>query len=255
MKTLARISSKWWFFIMLFLLQFLLVPYASVNFDWQHLNDIIYTTLGNAFQTKLGDSTIYFQTLSLLLLVALFIFRNRMRFVFNLYVTLSYALTAIIQNLAVTEKYGLSIVTVNVIMFLFVAYVWLQETLHPENDYSFANFKWKYSWMIILSLFAYLCPLATDGFNFNPLHFFHKNSATAFCLITPLFLTIMTLNIPRINIVTYRITAIIGTIIGFYNMFAFFNPYTVNLGILHIPLLTVSLYAWILSYRIKKDVS
>ncbi len=78
------------------------------------------------------------------------------------------------------------------------------------------------------------------------------NSVTAFCLTTPLFLTILTLNIPHINIVTYRITAIIGFIIGLYNMMSFMNPYTINLGILHISLLVISLYACILSYKIDK---
>lgn len=72
----------------------------------------------------------------------------------------------------------------------------------------------------------------------------------AFCLTTPLFLTILTLNLPKVNIVTYRITAIIGVIIGLYNMMNFFNPHTVWLGVVHVPLLTISLYSAILSYRV-----
>ena len=113
------------------------------------------------------------------------------------------------------------------------------------------NLRWKYAWMIVLALFAYLCPFTSQGaFDWNPLHFFYKNSVTAFCLTTPAFLTILTLNIPKINIVTYRITAIIGTIMGIYNMFNFLNPHTVYVGIMHIPLLTISLYCTILSYRL-----
>ena len=169
---------------------------------------------------------------------------------FNGYVALSYLAFAFIQNMAVTERYGFSVVTVNLVMFLFVAYVWIRETLNPKNTFDFSNLRWKYAWMIAFALFAYFCPFTSQGaFDWNPLHFFYKNSVTAFCLTTPAFLTILTLNIPKINIVTYRITAIIGTVMGIYNMFNFLNPHTVYVGIMHIPLLTISLYCTILSYR------
>ena len=137
-------------------------------------------------------------------------------------------------------------------MFLFVAYVWIRELFNPENNYDFSNFHWKYSWMIIFALFAYLCPFTSHGeMDWNLLHFFTRNTATAFCLTTPLFLTILTLNLPKVNIVTYRITAIIGVIIGLYNMMNFLNPHTVFLGVVHVPLLTISLYCTILSYRMR----
>ncbi|MDR2920893.1 MAG: hypothetical protein LBV72_16225 [Tannerella sp.] len=253
MKNITYISKKWWFFLVLLVTQSVLLPFASRNFDMGNINDIIYTTLGNAFQTQIGTYNVYFQTLSLLMLILLVVFRNKMKLVFTIYVAVSYIAFAFIQNIAITEKYGLSIVTVNLVMFLFVAYVWIREIFQAKNDYSFSNFRWKYSWMIILSLFAYLCPIsANGGFDFNPVRFFYMNSATAFCLTTPLFLTILTLNIPNINIVTYRITAIIGVIIGLYNMMSFFNPDTINLGVLHIPLLVISLYSCILSYKIDK---
>ena len=254
MKKLEYVSRKWWFFLILFISQSLLMPFASRNFQMDNINGIISTTLQNAFHMRIADYNIYFQTLSLLMFVLLIVFKNKIKLAFNIYVAVSYVAFAFIQNIAVTEKYGLSIVTVNVAMFLFVAYVWISEVFQSKNDYSFSNFKWKYSWMILLSLFAYLCPFSPHGFDFNPLHFFVRNSATAFCLTTPLFLTIMTLNMPKINIVTYRITAIIGVIIGLYNMLSFLNPHTVFLGILHIPLLTISLYCAILSYKIKRHI-
>jgi hypothetical protein len=256
MKNLAYISKKWWFFLILLIAQFVLLPYTSRNFDMGNINDIISTTLTNSFQLQIGEYNIYFQVLSLLMLVLLIAFRNKMKLVFTIYVAVSYIAFAFIQNIAVTEKYGLSIITVNLVMFLFVAYAWIRELFHAKNDYSFSNVKWKYSWMILLSLFAYLCPIsANGGFDFNPVRFFYMNSATAFCLTTPLFLTILTLNIPQINIATYRITAIIGFIIGLYNMLSFLNPHTINIGILHIPLLVTSLYCFIVSYKVDKGNS
>lgn len=254
MKNLNYISKKWWFFFILLVAQFLLMPFTAKNFQMNDINNIISTTLQHAFQMRLSNYNVFFQAFSLLMLILLIAFRNKVKSVFNIYVTISYFAFSFLQNMAITEKYGLSIITVNVAMFLFVSYVWTLEFFQGKNDYSFNNFKWKYSWMILLSLFAYLCPISYSGFDFNPLNFFFKNSSTAFCLTTPLFLTIMTLNIPNINVVTYRITAIIGFIIGIYNMFSFLNPHTTFLGILHIPLLTISLYCFILSYKINKNL-
>ena len=251
MEKLEKASTKWWFFVILLTAQSVLLPIVSRNFDPKNIQQMVYTTLSHAPQGHLGELNILFQSLSLLMFVLLFVFKNKVRTLFNGYVAFSYFAFAFIQNIAVTERYGFSVVTVNLVMFLLVAYVWIRETLNPQNTFDFSNLRWKYAWMIIFALFAYLCPFTNQGkFDWNPLHFFYKNSVTAFCLTTPAFLTILTLNIPKINIVTYRITAIIGTIMGIYNMFNFLNPHTVYVGIMHIPLLTISLYCTILSYRL-----
>ena len=251
MEKLENASRKWWFFVILLVAQSVLLPIVSRNFDPQNVSNMVSVTLGNAVQNNLGNLNILFQSLSLLMLVLLIVFKNKVRTLFNAYVALSYTAFVFIQNIAVTELYGFSVVTVNFAMFLFVAYVWIRELFNPKNNYDFSNFHWKYIWMIIFALFAYLCPFTSHGeMDWNLAHFFTRNTATAFCLTTPLFLTILTLNLPRVNIVTYRVTAIIGVIIGLYNMMNFFNPHTVFLGVVHVPLLTISLYSAILSYKV-----
>ncbi len=250
MEKLKKISARWWFFALLLLAQTVLMPFASRNFAPRDIGRIIPATLAGAPQMQLGDWNILFQSVSLLLLVLLLVFRNRVRTLFNAYVAVSYLAFAFIQNVAFTEQYGFSVVTVNLVMFLFVAYVWIREALRPQGRYDFGNFRWKYAWMIVLALFAYWFPFTLRGeADLNPLHFFTHNTATAFCLTTPLFLTVLTLNLPQVNVVTYRITAIIGFIIGCYSMGSFFNPGTVWLGFVHLPLLLISLYCAVLSYR------
>ena len=123
--------------MLLFVGQCVLMPIVSRNFDPQNVPGIIRTTLANAPQVHLGNLNILFQTLSLMMFVLLFVFKNKFRTAFNAYVAISYLAFAFIQNMAVTEQYGFSVITVNVVMFLFVAYTWLRETLKPENSYDF----------------------------------------------------------------------------------------------------------------------
>ncbi len=252
LKTLDRVTRKWWFFAILIFAQMVIYPVATKNFSFPEIGQIIGYTLGNSFQIEMRSFYIYFQILAIVILSALFIYKNRFGRIFNLYVMVSYIVFAILQNVAITDKYGLSIVTINVVMFLLVAYVWLREVINPENDYSFKNVKWKDSWLIVLSLIAFWLPLKNGLFDFNPTHFLYSGSALAFCMMTPVYLTIMSLNIPHVNIVTYRITAIIGFLIGLYNMKNFQNPAMVNVAIVHLPLVIISFYAMVRSYTIKK---
>ncbi len=249
---LERITRKWWFFLILIGAQSLLMPFSSQNFGLNEIRNIINVTLANSFQGGISEYYIYFQIFTIVTLFLLFLLKNSFAKIFNIYVFISYVLFAFLQNMALTEKYGFSVVTVNVFMFLFVAFGWLAEVLKPKNDYTFSNLNWKQSWLILLALIAFWAPLSNGLFDFSPKHFLYSGSSLAFCLMTPLFLTIMTLNIPKINIVTYRITAIIGVITGLYNMMYFQNASTINVGIIHLPLLIISIYALIRSYRIKK---
>ena len=110
MKKLEIFTRKWQFFALLLLAQCLLVPFASRNFSWQDISAIVYTTLGRSFQMSLGHWNILFQALSLLFILLLLLFRNRFARVFHIYVSVSYLSFTFLQNLAVTEQYGFSIV-------------------------------------------------------------------------------------------------------------------------------------------------
>lgn len=250
---LETFTSKWYFFVLLLLAQFIIMPFATRNFNPQQMGQIITVTLDNAPQTHLGNFNIVFQALSVIMILLVVVMKNNVGRIFSGYVALSYLIFAIIQNIAITELYGFSIVTVNVLMFLFVAYAWIREAFRPENSYSFSNLSRRHCWMILLSLFAFYCPFDMQGqLDFNPIHFMTRNTASAFCMTTPLFLTIMTLNLPNVNIATYRITAIIGFIIGIYNMAPFADSQTVWVGFLHLPLLLISLYCIVVSYKSTK---
>jgi hypothetical protein len=69
--------------------------------------------------------------------------------------------------------------------------------------------------------------------------------------MTPLYLSILILMHPRVNIVAMRVTGLAGALIGFWNMVVNFLMSPAILwwnGILHTPLVVTSAYAPILSY-------
>ena len=200
MDKFTRITGKWWFYAILVVMQFVLLPVATRNFSPEASGDIIWATLANAFQVGMREYYLWFQITAIVMFVMLAALRGRMAKVFNIYVFVCYVVFAFVQNVAITEKYGLSIVTVNVIMFLLVAYAWLREILHPANDYSFRDLKWSNAWMIVLSVVAFWAPLSGSQFDPSPMRLLDSGSSLAFCLMTPAFLTIMTLNIPFVHI-------------------------------------------------------
>lgn len=261
MKTTAShletITRKWWFYLLVICAQFILFPVATRNFSINDAGRIIQTTLGNALIFRLASFFPYIQVLTLLCLLALFILKDKFSKPFSAYVAFTYVLFALVQNMAWTGTYGLSLVTVNILMFSGIAFVWFREALHPRTVYTFSNFNWKTVWMIPLALLAFWTPLDlhTLHFDFTGRAFLTNGSALTFCMMTPVYLTLLTLNMPSVNRAVYRITAFIGIILGCYNMFNFFNPYTVNLGILHLPLLIISIYSFSYSFTYKISIS
>ena len=238
MEKLEKASTQWWFFVILLTAQSVLVPVVSRNFDPKNIQQMVYTTLSHAPQGHLGGFNILFQSLSLLMFVLLFVFKNKVRTLFNGYVALSYLAFAFIQNMAVTERYGFSVVTVNLVMFLFVAYVWIRETLNPKNTFDLSNLRWKYG-----------AAGSTAGSNINATYQSGEPLTDVRASATN---TIWwTWTAPASGSVQFNTIAseVYDTVMGIYNMFNFLNPHTVYVGIMHIPLLTISLYCTILSYR------
>lgn len=251
---LERITRRWWFFLLFILLQFVTPPYASKGYKWEEWGNVIMHSLRNAVVYSYPGIFPVFKIIPIVLIILIVIFRNRFSRLFGIYVTFSYVLFAFGQNIAVTEKYGLAICTVNLIMFPVVAGFWAWETIVLQNDFSPAKLPiWRY-WVVPLALLAFLAPGKPRAgmHGFNPAYLFTNGAGVAFCMMTPVYVGLLTLYWPKVNIATLRVTSLVGLIIGLYNMGTNFLicPGTQwwN-GILHIPLLSISLYGLVLSLK------
>ena len=174
---------------------------------------------------------VLFKAIPLLLIVALFLVPKKVTCFFNIYVAIICLFFALYHGIGKTEKYGL--------------------VIHRNN---FSNRKqpfWKY-WIVPLVLFAFWCPanMQTRMPDFNPIYLFTQG--LAFCLMAPLYIGMLTIYYPFINLVTLRITSIAGLGAALLNMYLQFIIYPDVLwwfGVLHLPLLVISLYGLMLSLK------
>jgi hypothetical protein len=253
-RHLESITRKWWFFLLLILVNIFLPPYASKGFEWSEIGLITGAILSNALVYDYITLYPIFKIVPIVLIASILFLRNRVTRLFSLYAAITYVLFAFLQSIAVTEKYGLGVITINVIMFCFVAFLWFWEAIAQKNDFtSQERSVWKY-WVIPLAVLAFWYPLNLDTMmpDFNPFYLLTNVAGLAFCLMTPAYLAILTLYYPNVNIATLRVTSLVGAIIGFYNMLTNFIMFPTLLwwnGILHIPLMTISVYGLILSLK------
>ena len=249
---LERITRRWWFFGLFVLMQFTIPPYASKGYKIEDWGNVIMHALGNAIVYHHRWVYPYFNTIAILLLIGILVLRNKLARVFSIYVAVSYVLFAIGQSIAFTDRYGVSICTINVVMFSIVAAFWFWEAVVLQGDYGLRELPiWRY-WVVPLAILAFWYPASRGRPDFNIVHFFTSGSGLAFCLMTPVYVGLLTLYWPRVNLATLRVTSLVGLIIGLYNMYANFGVEAARHwwnGVLHIPLLVISLYGLILSLK------
>jgi hypothetical protein len=243
-ENLETAAWKWWFYLIFVLIQF--VPsYASKGFDPLKMGEVIGVILQNAIISSFEMWYPLFKLIPIILVALIFLRIKGVARWFNIYVGISYVLFAFLQHVANTEEYGFSIVMSNLIMLLVVAASWFWDVFAQKNDLMpVEKPAWKY-WVIPLAFLAFWYPLNPDTFmpDFNPLYLFTNAAGLTFCMMTPVYLTILLLHYPHINIVTLRVTGLAGIIIATYNILLNFIMYPDSLwwnGILHLPLLMIS---------------
>lgn len=242
-----RYNLKKILLIILCILPITVPPYCSQNFSFAAWGDIIIYTLLNAITFDLKDITLYAQAAMFVVFILLIILRNKIGKFFTFIVALSFLFYSVTQNIAISEEYGLSIVTSNLITMLLVSTAWFYDLFTSKTKYTFKNLTKRNWYLIIIAVFCFWWPLnlETAQPDFALKGFFYSMSSISFCPMTPIFLIILILCKPSINLITYNITAIGGIVIGFFNMVTIFHPSSFYSGLYHIPLFAISIYAFL----------
>jgi len=251
-KNLELITQKWWFFLLFFLL-FFIPSYSSKRLDPRESSQLVIDILSNALIYSYPILMPVFKIVPILLIMGIVWLGNKFTRLFNVYVTFTAVLFTFFQTTAITEKYGLAILLGNLAVYLVVAIFWIWETIVKENDFTPEKRPlWKY-WVVPLAFLAFWYPinLKTLKPDFNLLYILTSESGMTYCMMTPVYLGILTLYYPKINRATLRVTSFAGLITGLLSVVQFFilHSYTWWMGVLHLPLLFISFYAFLLSLR------
>ena len=195
-----------------------------------------------------------FKAAPILLIIALVLMPKIVTHFFNIFVSIHYLFFASYHGIGMMEKYGLIINSGNLIMFLTVSAFWLWEVFVHRNNFSDRKHSFWRHWIVPLSLFAFWFPVNQQTLmpDFNLGYLFTNGAGQAFCMVTPLYISVLTIYYPTVNILTLRITSTVGIIAALINIHIEFIQYPDKMwwvGVLHLPLLIISLYGLILSLK------
>ncbi len=249
-----RLTRRWWF-LLLFCLLNLIPPYVSRPLSPQEWSELwrVYTHIfSESFVNSLSSPWwVVFQIAPIILVLLIVTVGNRVKTVFSAYAAITFLLFAVLQNVSVTEKYGLGIVTCNVLWFTILAGFWAWEAFAGLTDLAPRPRPWWSYWVMPLAIFAFWIPVAPDRhgtLHFTPLLFLRVHTGLAFCLMVPVYLAILSLYYPRVNLAVMRLTALTGMIVALYNMLGAYFGRGVYHAVVHTPLAAISIYTFVLSF-------
>ena len=119
---------------MLLLLLFIR-PYASEGYDPRESIEVILQVFSNPLMYTFPALMPIAKAIPAVLIAGVMVLGNRMRRVFNGYVALLYVALACFQNTALTNTYGLVVISGNLALVLVVALLWIWELVAERNDF------------------------------------------------------------------------------------------------------------------------
>ena len=248
---LDAVTKKWWLYLLLLLL-FFIPTYASNPYDPRQSVDLIGAVLSapliNAFPIVMPLAKL----IPVVLIVGLLAYGNKARRAFNAYVALLYLALAFLQTAAVTDTYGLVVITGNLALLLIVALAWGWEAVAERNDFGTRQRPlWRW-WVAPLAVVSLLAPVDTRSMSpdFGLVRLLTNEAGLTCCMMTPVVLAVLTFFHPTVNPAVLRVTSFAGLLLGAVNMLVWFvvEPWGWWMGVLHIPLVVISVYAFVLAH-------
>ncbi|UCB46106.1 MAG: hypothetical protein JSV25_01395 [Spirochaetota bacterium] len=249
-NTLDNITRKWWFYLIILIL-FFVPSYTAKPYEQSNILGLMKAVFSNPLILSVPILKPIAKIIPIILVAGIITIGNKMKQSFNIYFTLLNFCLAVFQHTAITGQYGLVVISGNITVILIVALFWIREIIIKRNDFKVQKLSlWKW-WVVPFAIFAFWYPvdMKTITPHFNALYFINNESGLTYCMITPVILALLTMYYPNINIPTLRVTSYVGAVFGILNMISWFIMESQFwwMGVLHVPLLVISLYAFVLS--------
>lgn len=248
---LDTVTKKWWLYLLLLLL-FFIPTYASKSYDPRQSVDLIGQVLSAPLIYVFPALMPIAKIVPVALIVGVLAYGNKMRRAFNVYVAVLYLALAFLQTAAVTNTYGLVVISGNLALVLIVALVWVWEIVVERNDFGTRKHPlWRW-WVAPLAVVSLLAPVdaSTMSPDFSPVRLLTNEAGLTVCMMTPVVLAVLTLFHPTVNPAVLRVSSFAGMLLGAVNMIVWFalESWGWWMGVLHIPLVVISVYAFVLAH-------
>ena len=257
-NTLNQLTRKWWFYLLIVIVMFSIPTISQKPYDSRNTSQVIIAVMQNALIYQYPALFPVFKLIPILIITLVFLFGERFTRLFDIYTALLLLFTAIFQNMAFTEQYGFVRLLGNQVVLGLLALLWIWEAIIKRNDFTPKKRPlWKY-WVVPVAFLAFWFPI--DGTtlqpDFSPLLIFTSEAGLTWCMMVPVILAVLILFEPEINQPLVRLTAFIGLMIAILNILNWFAlSNSMWIGILHLPLLVLSIYALVISLKKKADIS
>lgn len=249
---LEAITRKWWFFLLLLVL-FFIPSYSSVPVNHSEVPRLVVAVVSNPLIYSYPALMPVFKILPILLVAGIAFAGDKVTRLFNLYAAVTILVFAVFQSMAFTEEFGFAVLLGNLVVYSAVGLLWAWETMVKRNDFSPQRRPaWRY-WVVPLAFLAFWFPVDTSTLSpdFAPIYILTSEAGLTGCMMIPVYLAVLVLYYPRVNMAVLRVTSYAGLITGILNATQWFgfHRYAWWMGVLHLPLLLISLYAFVLSLK------
>jgi len=240
-------------FAALFLCIFL-PTYASVPFEQQDMMLVIRDVFVQTSVAYLWLSPVI-HVATIILIIAIFRYGRKTSRIADAFFGALFLFIAFSNHIAITENYGLAVITGNVVQIAVLGLLWLWDAWEPRNAFVFQRLPlWRY-WVVPFAILAFWSPMNADlSPSFNPLLFLTSSYGVMFCPTTPVVVALLTIIYPRVNRYVLGATSFVGFIIGLFNAISLLimPGYSVWNFVLHLPLIFISLYGLLIARIVKK---
>jgi len=244
MLNLRTLTSRWWFYLLLFLLPLLVPPYTSKPMAYEQVGELMGIVLRESLEPYNWLAPV-FHLVTIVLVILLWKFNRKVsKYVYG-YLAVNFVFIALAQNIAFTERFGFVVIFNNLFHILIVGILFVPAIFRRENDFVPIELeKWRF-WAVPLAILAFWAPM--DGLgqpNFSPMLLLTSGYGLAFCFTAPVLIFILTLYYPNIYKPAYRFLCIVGAYFGMLNLVgpSIIPGYPVWVAFLHIPLFSISIY-------------
>ena len=187
--------------------------------------------------------------------VAPFIMKSKAEKALLYYYAAILAVVGLFQNMARTENYGFIWLIGNTVIEFTVLAFCIYDLVGGKTNILKGEFSRSRIWIIPLMLLAFLMPYSISNTNAAipafPVNMLYNEAGVTYCMITPVVIGTMLLFSKGVYKPTLSIVSYVGLLFGLLNAMTWFAMQSESwwMGILHLPLLIISIYGLVVAHR------